>query len=284
MVSFIDTLFNPDIPFLRYALFAGLLSSIPFGIIGSLVVVKRMTYIAGSVSHAVLGGIGIAVFLKTSLKISLITPMLGALIFAIIIGIIISITTIYGNERMDTVIGTIWAMGMGIGLLFFHITPEYTDPMSYLFGNILYITQSDINIILVLNSIIILLSVTFYNQLVIVAFDKEFAQIRGLNTTVYQIMLIILISMTVLLLVTIIGIVMVIAFLTIPPAIAGIFTKKIKNMMITSILLCAVFMVTGLYFSSVLNLPTSSITIVITGFIYFSILIISKIIKTKQGI
>jgi len=68
--------------------------------------------------------------------ISWLTPITGALVVSLISGLIISYTIIKGDERLDTVIGTIWAVGMSIGLIFIYITPGYVDPMSYLFGNI----------------------------------------------------------------------------------------------------------------------------------------------------
>lgn len=274
MTGFINAILNPSVPFIRYALLAGLISSIPFGIIGSFVVVKHMSYIAGAVSHAVLGGIGIAVFMNIVLKITFITPMAGALIFSIIAGLIISFAVIRGKERLDTVIGSIWAIGMSIGLLFMSITPDYVDPMSYLFGNILLIGKNDLYMIGALSVVIIILSAFFYNQLLSIAFDEEFSRIRGLKTSVFQIMLILLISMTVILMITTVGIVMVIALLTIPAAISGLFTKKLKIMIIISVLLCAVLTTAGLAISYVTKMPSSSVTIVIAGSVYlFSLLI-----------
>jgi zinc transport system permease protein len=279
MNDFITTLFNPNIPFIRYALIAGIMSSITFGIIGSFVVVKRMSYIAGAVSHAVLGGIGMALFLSTVFNLKFATPMLGAFIFAILAGLIISYATIKAKERTDTIIGAVWAIGMSIGLLFFSVTPGYVDPMSYLFGNILLITKNDLIMIFAINLIIIVLSLLFYNQLLIISFDQDFAETRGLNTKIFQILLIIMISLTVLLMITIVGIVMVIALLTLPAAISDLFSKKLSQMIFLSIILCAIFTVFGLTGSYMLNLPTSSITVLFAGFTYLIALAVSKVIK-----
>jgi len=279
MLEFFSAIFGGNVPFIRYAFIAGLISSIPFGIIGTYVVVKRMSYIAGAVSHAALGGIGIAIFLATTTNITFATPMLGAAIFAIINGLIISYAIVSGNSRVDTVIGSIWAIGMSIGLIFMSVTPGYVDPMSYLFGNILLISKLDLTLILILNIVVLLLSIFFFNQLLAVSFDPEFAKIRGLNTALFQTMLIMLISLTVLLMITIVGIVMVIALLTIPPAVAGIFTKRIKSMILSSILLCAFFMTTGLFVSYLLHLPTGSVTILLAGVFYLLSLGLAKVIK-----
>ncbi len=279
MSNFLNALINPAIPFIRYALIAGLISSITFGIIGSFVVVKRISYIAGAMSHSVLGGIGLALFLSTIKNMVVVPPMAGAVVFSVISGLIISCALISGKERMDTVIGAIWAIGMSLGLLFFSITPGYIDPMSYLFGNILLISGNDLLLISILNVLIIFISIIFYNQLLSIAFDEEFARIRGIKTSLFQIMLILLISMTVLLLITIVGIVMVIALLTIPPAISGLFAKRLKGMMLLSILLCSFFMTAGLYASYIWKLPTGSVIVLLSGMGYF----ISLIVVKKKG-
>ena len=268
MIDFFNALINPNVSFIRYALFAGALSSIAFGIIGTFVVVKRMTYIAGAISHTSLGGIGLSLWLNTSVGFAFFSPIIGALIISIISGLIISYTVIKGDERLDTIIGIIWAVGMSIGLIFIYLTPGYIDPMSYLFGNILLISLTDLLIIIILNIVIIFTSVLFHNQFLAIFFDEEFAQIRGIKTYLYQIILILLVSLTIILLITIVGIVMVIALLTIPAAIAGIFSKKMKIMMFLAVIICMMVTITGLAVSYKLDLPTGSVTILISGILY----------------
>jgi zinc transport system permease protein len=276
MIDFFYVLINPSVPFIRYALIAGILSSIAFGIIGTFVVVKRMTYIAGAISHTSLAGIGLSLWLGTTAGIRFLPPILGALIVSLITGFIISYAVIKKDERLDTVISAIWAVGMSIGLIFIYITPGYGDPMSYLFGNILLISLNDLFIIIFLNIIIIFTSILFHNQFLAVFFDEEFSQIRGVKTYIYQIILILLISLTIILLITIVGIVMVIALLTIPAAIAGIFSKKMKVMMFLAVIVSMTVTVTGLIVSYILNLPTGSVTILISGILY----ILAKLYKS----
>ncbi|MDA3901507.1 MAG: metal ABC transporter permease [Spirochaetes bacterium] len=268
MTEFFYALINPEVSFIRYALIAGVLSSIAFGIIGTFVVVKKMTYIAGAISHTALGGIGFSLWITSVTGIGFFPPIMGALLISLITGLIISYTIIKGDERLDSIIGTIWAVGMSIGLIFIYITPGYGDPMSYLFGNILLISANDLAVIIVLNIVIILLSVLFHNQFLAIFFDEEFAQVRGVKTHWYQIILILLISLTIILLITIVGIVMVIALLTIPASIAGIFSKKMKVMMFLAVIICALVTVTGLIGSYLLNLPTGSVTILFSGILY----------------
>ncbi|MBN2051107.1 MAG: metal ABC transporter permease, partial [Spirochaetales bacterium] len=122
MNYFIDALTNPAVPFLRFALLAGIFSSAAFGMIGTLVVVKRISYIAGAVSHATLAGLGFALYMN-QVHGAAIQPLLGALGASLLSALIIALVTMRKREREDTIIGTIWAVGMALGLLFIARTP-----------------------------------------------------------------------------------------------------------------------------------------------------------------
>ncbi len=267
MSDFIAALFNPSVPFIRYALIAGILASASFGTVGSLVVVKRISYIAGAISHATLAGLGATVYLNETRGWHL-SPLVGAILTALAAAIIIARISQGKKERSDTVIGTIWAVGMGIGLLFIARTPGYTDPMSYIFGNILLLRKEDLLLIALLDFLVLFSVVLFYRAFHSIAFDEEFARTRGLNTGFYETYLIILTALTVVLMVSTVGIVMVIALLTIPAAMAGIFTRKLWQMMVLSVIIGIILNAAGLALSYALNLPTGSTTIVLAGTAY----------------
>ena len=143
MSGFFELLVSPDVPFIRNALFAGILSSVLFGILGSIVTVKRIAGLAGAISHAVLGGIGIALYLSAAGIVPDLSPMVGAIIFALLSAFLI------GGLAEEQTAGRYGDSGhLGdrddIGVLFMAKTPAYTDPSSYLFGNILLISGRDL--------------------------------------------------------------------------------------------------------------------------------------------
>ncbi|MFP4490246.1 MAG: metal ABC transporter permease [Spirochaetaceae bacterium] len=284
MGEFFSALTDPSVPFIRYALIAGILSSASFGIIGSFVVVKRISYIAGAISHAALAGIGGALFFGQVYQYTFISPLYGAIIAALLSALIIAVVSRRSMEREDTVIGTIWAVGMAIGLLFISRTPGYIDPMSYLFGNILLIGKTELYIIVALDILVITLSLLFYQQFLSVSFDEEFTRLRGLPTQFYYILLILLVALTIVLMVTVVGIVMVIALLTIPAATAGLFTSTLWRMMILAGIFCALFTVLGLITSYIFDLPSGSTTIVFAGAIYLILSVTAgKLLRESRG-
>lgn len=267
MSNFLQAVTNPAVPFIRYALWAGILSGAGFGMVGSLVVVKRITYIAGAISHAILAGLGFVIFMN-EVHGTNILPLVGAIAAALISALIIALVSQKKQERADTIIGTIWAVGMALGLIFIAKTPGYLDPMSYLFGNILLLTKSDITLIITLDILVVISIILFYNQFQAIAFDEEFARARGINTGFFEIYLILLTALTVVLMVTTVGIVMVIALLTIPAAVADMLTRRLWKMMLLSILFCMLFNTAGLAVSYSLDFPTGPTTIVLAGAVY----------------
>ncbi|MBL7190235.1 metal ABC transporter permease [bacterium] len=275
MTDFFHALVNPDFPFLRYALAMGLLSSVAFGIVGAYVVVRRISYMAGAISHSILGGIGLGLFLQGNYGLKWCHPMLFAVLTALLSAIIIGYVSLRARQREDTIIGAVWAVGMALGLIFLTLTPGYVDPMSYLFGNILVIAKTDLWLIMALDILISAAGLFFFNNLQAVCFDEEFARLKGLNVDFYFIMLLVLTALTVVLMVRIVGIVLVIALLTIPAAVAGQFTTKLKRMMILSVILSAIFITIGLWLSYAVNFPSGPTIIIIAGGAY----ILSAVIK-----
>jgi zinc transport system permease protein len=268
---------NPDIPFFRYAIIAGILASIPFGIIGTYVVVRRISYIAGAISHCVLGGIGIGLFCQQVLDVAWFTPQTGAAIVALCAAILLAFVSLFAKQREDSVIGALWAGGMATGLLFLAKTPGYIDPMSYLFGNILLITKTDLYFISILSFAVVAVVYYFYNSFLVLCFDEEYARLRGVKTSWLYLLLLCLTALTIVLLVRIVGIVMVIALLTLPAAISGNFAKNILQMILGAILLCMFFVVTGLGMSYNLDLPSGPTIILLAASCYLFLVVGQKL-------
>jgi zinc transport system permease protein len=268
MTGFLSALINPDFPFIRNALFAGLLSSVLFGCIGSLVTVRRIASLAGAISHAVLGGIGMALFFSASRIIPNFPPIAGALIFAFISALIIGVVSLKAKQREDTVINAIWAIGMSVGVLFMAKTPGYTDPSAYLFGNILLITNRDLILLAILDVLAVFLSWKFYPQIEASAFDGEFAKVRGVRTDIVFLAILIFTAAAIVLLQTFVGIVMVIAMLTLPAGTAGYFARNLGKMMFWSSLFAAFFSTGGLALSWVFDTPSGAMVVILAGIIF----------------
>lgn len=273
MRELLQALCNPDVPFLRNAFIAGMLASVAFGIMGSYVIARRISYIAAAIAHCVLGGIGVALYLQKEAGLTWLEPMYGAVISALLAALIIGLVSLYAREREDSIIGALWASGMAIGILFLAKTSGYVDPSSYLLGSILLIGEQDLWFILALDVLVATIGLVFYNKLVAVCFDEEFARLRGVHVEAFYLLLLCLTALTVVLLVSVVGIVMVIALLTLPAAVAGHFTRRMWQMMAVAVLLCMAFTATGLGLSYAYDLPSGATIILIGGGVYLLVML-----------
>lgn len=269
-MNFLEALVDPSFGFLRNALAAGFLSSVLFGVLGAVVTVKRIASLAGAISHAVLGGIGMSLFLSATGRVSWITPMTGAVVFALLAALIIGAVSLRAKQREDTVINAIWAIGMSVGVLFMAKTPGYTDPSSYLFGNILLLSGRDLAMLAALDAVVVFLAWRFYPQITASSFDEEFARVRGVRTGVVFFVLLAVTAVSVVLLQTFVGIVMVIAMLTLPSGTAGYISKSVAGMMVFGTLFSLLFTGTGIALSWTLDVPAGALVVVIAGIVFLA--------------
>ncbi|MBZ0271299.1 metal ABC transporter permease [bacterium] len=269
--------------FLRIAVLTALLASVACGIVGTYVVTRRITYLAGAISHSILGGMGLFVYLAKVHGLDFLQPLHGALVAALGSALLAGWVTLRMREREDMVIGAIWAVGMAVGVLFISRTPGFAeDLMNYLFGNILMVSRHDVALIAMLDALIVAVCLVFYDQFLVVCFDPLHARVRGLADETFHLMLLTLTALTVVLLVSVVGIVLVIALLTLPIAIASVWSRTIGGMMISSILVCAALTVGGLAASYETNLPAGATIIVVAAASYLAVFAVSRIVAKRR--
>ncbi len=245
--------------FMRHALMVGLLVSIACGVVGTYVVVKRIVFISGGISHTAYGGVGLGYLLG-------IPPMVGATAFTVLAALAMGEVSQRAKQREDTIIGMMWAVGMALGVIFVKLSPGYTgDLMSYLFGSILAVPLTDLYLILILDVVIVLVVLLCHDQFTLTAFDEEFARVIGLNTRFYNQLLLVLIALTVVVMIRAVGIILVIALLTIPSATAALFTRSMTGMMVLSMALSAIFTMGGLFLSYIFDLPSGATIIILSA-------------------
>jgi len=262
--------------FMQNALAAGLLASIACGIIGTYVVVKRIVFISGGISHTAYGGVGLGYLLGIS-------PLLGATGFALLASVIIGIAGLRLKTSSDTIIGMIWATGMAFGILFVSMAPGATpELMTYLFGNVLMVPKSDVYLMVILVLVIVVVVVSLYKEFFAVSFDEEYAAVLGLPVSSLYLILLALVAMTVIILMRVVGIIMVIALLTIPPATARLFVNRMVPMMVVSAIIGVVTTTSGLVSSYALNeilgkpVPSGPIIILLAALVFILSILFKK--------
>ena len=237
-------------PFLQSAVLAGALAAVAGGVVGSLVVVRRTTYLAGAISHCVLAGLGLSRYLQRGCGIAWFTPMLGASLAAVAAAALIAWLTVRHRQRIDTALSMVWATGMAIGVSFLAATPGYQDDlMSYLFGSILLVDPSELMLMAGLDLLVLVVIGLFYNQMLAIGFHADHARLRGVRVALFETVFLMLTALTVVLLVKVSGIVLALALLTLPAATAGLLVRRLVPMMVVAAVICFAVTVGGLALS-----------------------------------
>ena len=211
--------------YLSNALAACVLSGITCGVVGTYVVCRRMVFLAGGITHASFGGLGIAFYAGAN-------PIAGAMVFAVLSALGIEWAGSRGRIREDSAIGIIWSVGMAVGALFMSLRPGYTsgDLAGYLFGSIVTVTDSDVAALAALTAVIIAGALLWLRPVMYTAFDRDFARSRGIPTRVISYLMAALVAVTIVLSIRIMGIVLLISLLTIPVTIVNTFTKSFRTL------------------------------------------------------
>lgn len=262
--------------FLLMSLLAGCAASITSGIIGAYVVTKRIVFISGSIAHSVLGGMGACLWLKRTYGIEWLTPLYGALVAAILSSLLIGWIHLKYRQREDTVIAALWSTGMAIGVIFVALTPGYNvELMNFLFGNILWVSPTDLKILFALDLLVILVVLLFHHRFVAVCFDEQQALLQGMPTRSIYLLLLALIAISVVLLIQVVGAILVIAMLAIPAALASEMTHRMGKLMLIAVGLGILFSGVGISASYWLNWPPGA-TIAITAAFFYSLFLLQR--------
>lgn len=266
-MNFYQALLNN--PLLLSALFAALLASVASGIVGSYVVVKRIVFISGGISHSVLGGIGFCLWLERVHGISWATPLLGALFAALSSALLIGWIHLNYREREDTVIAALWSIGMAAGVLFISQTPGFNVELTnYLIGNILWVSPQDLLVLGALDVLILAIVATQHKRFLAISFDEEEARLQGVSVGFYYLLLLALSACTIVILIQVVGIILVMTMLTIPAAIANMMTMRLSTMMVLATLFSALFCLVGTGAAYTFDLPGGA-TIALTAGVFY---------------
>ncbi len=250
--------------FFQNALLGVLLTGIVTGILGSYIVVRRMVFISGGITHSSFAGLGLGFMLGQS-------PVLYAMISAVLSGIGVEALAQKGAVRSDSAIATIWSFGMALGVLFTFLTPGYTPGLSsFLFGNILLITKTDLLLLAVFLLVTIPLVCLFYFPLLYVSFDPDYAQTRGLPVTLYRYAMMVWICVGIVLSIRVMGIMMLMSMLTIPQMTVNLFSSDFKKILTFSCLLSVLATLAALFCSYYLNLPTGALSVLLLSLVFFA--------------
>lgn len=253
-------------PFFQNALWGIVIISVTAAIIGTYVVTRRIVFIAGGITHTSFGGLGLGYYLGWS-------PMAMAAVFAIAGSLGVQWLD-KRRVRQDSAIAAIWALGMALGILFIFLTPGFVPELNtFLFGNVLTITRSDIYLFFGFTLLLILCYAIFYRRIVAISFDADFSRTRRLPVTFINTLMTVMTALAIVLMIRMIGIMLLISLLSLPQLIAERFTKSYGCLLLLSCLVSLVTGIGGLLIAYWLSVPASAAIILLMTILYLPTLL-----------
>lgn len=247
--------------FFRNALAGVALISVACAVIGVYVVTRRMTFIAGGITHTCFGGLGLGYFMGWN-------PLTTAAAFAIAGSLGVDAMS-RGRIRQDSAIAVVWALGMALGILFVFLTPGYVPELnSFLFGNVLNITLTDLWIFAGFSLVAVVLYVVFGRVIMAVSFDEDFARTRYLPVRLINTVMMVMVSVCIVLTIKMIGVMLLMSLISLPQLVAERLTRSYSRMMIISGIVSLFGCLGGLWLSVLIDVPASAVIVILLAILY----------------
>ncbi|MCF7925658.1 MAG: metal ABC transporter permease [Candidatus Izimaplasma sp.] len=280
--AFIFALF--EYPFLRYALATGLIMGFITPMIGSFVVIRRLSFIADTLSHFSLAGLSIGIFLINTLGYTFISdPLYLAIVASIIGAFIIEILRGYYQNYKEISMPIVMSLGTALSVLFISLSGGFnTSIYNFLFGSILTVGNRYLAVIIVTAVLVIVLVLVYYKQIVIVSFDEQYARLLGIKIGVFQFVSTFVLALVVSLSIATVGVLLVSSLMIIPVAAAMKIGKSFKNTIVIAIIFSELSIIGGLWLSYELNVASGATIVLINIFILFTVGFLKRFYVNKR--
>ncbi|MBI9008926.1 MAG: metal ABC transporter permease [Tenericutes bacterium] len=281
ILSFLNDLFTLD--FMYRALIAGLILGILAPLIGSIVVVRRLSFIADTLGHFSLVGIAVSLFLSTlGISIFFERPLYLGIAFAVIGGFLIELfRRSYKNYKEISMVIVI-SLGSALSAIFFSLSKKTGSLYNYLFGSILTITDYYLVLIIIIAAIVIALFIIFWKQILSISFDETTAKFLGVNVGLFQMMFMILLSVVVSVLLEAAGVLLISSMMIIPVASAMRISWSFRSTLVISIVFSELSVFFGLWAAYSFKIPSGAAIVSVSIIILIIIAMVKRIVQKRN--
>lgn len=257
-----------EFDFLRHTFLTGLLIGIIAPLLGTFLVVRRLSLLADALSHVTLAGIAFGLFLEKKVALPIITPLYSGMLFSVFGAILIEkLRSVYkGYQELG--IPIILSGGVGLSVIFISLANGFnTDLFNYLFGSVSAVSRNDFLSILGISIFIVVVIALFYKELITLSFDEEHATVSGIHSKRIHFLFIVLTALVIAASIRIVGVLLVSALMTLPVAAAMQLSKSFKQLIFLSILFGELAVILGLVSGYYLSIPPGGTIVMVSIFI-----------------
>ncbi|CDQ39142.1 MULTISPECIES: metal ABC transporter permease [Virgibacillus] len=264
--------------FLRNTFFTGILIGIIAPLLGTFIVVRRLSLIADALSHVTLAGIAFGLLLEKKFAIML-SPLYSGMAFSVLGSILIERLRGLYKAYQEIAIPIILSGGVGLSVIFISLADGFnTELFNYLFGSVSAVSQNDFYTIAGISIFIIIIIGLFFKELFTLSFDEEHAKIAGLHAKYIHLLFIVLTALVIAASIRIVGVLLVSALMTLPVAASMRIAKGFKQMLVLSIVFGELAVIIGLISGYYLSIPPGG-TIVMVSILILLLSIVAKKLK-----
>ena len=253
--------------FMQRALAASVIIGTLCAVIGVFVVLRGLAFVGAGTAHSAFAGVALGYLIG-------VYPMGMAL--ALGLGTIWIVQALYQRSRtaFDVSVGIFYAASMALAIFFIGLMRTYNSEVyGYLFGSILSVTSSELQLIALLGAAALACIALFFKELHFIAFDQEMAEASGIPATKIFFLLLNLIGLTIVVALKAVGALLVFALLIIPAAAAYQLAGRLWTMILCAVAVGLVSTIGGLLLSYAFDLPSgSTITLLATGLFFLAVL------------
>lgn len=251
--------------FVQRAFIAGILIGAIASILGVFLVLRRFSLIGDGLAHITFGSVAVVMLIGVTPAYITLTALPLVMIASLAILKLTRSRLIQG----DAAIGIVSSIGIATGIILVSLSQGYNiDLFSYLFGNILTVTQAELILSFIVFLIVIAMVIIFYDDLLAVTFDEELARTMGVKTKRINTILFLLTAIAAVLAMKVAGIMLVSAMLILPPLTALQLSFSFRMTILSSVLFSVLSVICGLFLAFLLNLPAGGTIVLLNiGFL-----------------
>lgn len=275
MINSITEMFS--YPFMQRALVVGVLVALCSSLLGTSLVLKRYSMIGDGLSHMGFAALAVAYAMN-----------LAPLVVSIPVCVIAAFLLLRMNENSkikgDAATALMCSGALAVGVMTVSLTTGMnTDVCNYMFGSILAMSKTDVQISVVLSTAVIILFVAFYPRIFAVTFDENFSKAIGTRSDLYNMVIALLTAITVVLGMRMMGTLLISSLIVFPSLSAMRVCRRFITVVVSSVVISIICFCVGIYISYKYATPTGASIVIMNIFVFVMLSMIEKI-REKTGI
>jgi len=257
------------LPFMQRALLAGLLSGAVGGLLGSVAVLRQLSFFSDALGHSALLGLTLGVVLGLD-------PTLVLIPFAVLFALVVSTLVQRSRLPADALLNIIYSSSLAVAVVVLSRFPRYAGSLQTLpFGDILGVSSRDLLLLAVLLVVVAVVLGFNLRAQILLSLDEPLARSRGVAADVQRLLFVILLAMVVALAIKAVGVLLISAFVVIPASAARLLSRSFNSYLLLSSCLGAGGAVLGLVASAAFNLPSGPSVVIVQLLSFLTALAIS---------